>query len=204
MKQETVIMILESLMSEYSKKFSESEKVLKVRNWCTILKDLSDEDGVKGLEKALETAFDFMPSVGKFKELCTTTAGHGSIEDEANEAWYIVMSNLNYYASPVFKNTVIAETIRKMGGWKTICSMETKDEPFRKKDFIAMYSINRKRNEEYKPNLLGAGDIENKVFIGYQDMKEIKEIEKFIESGKSAEKKALVMFQQKIMEQNDK
>lgn len=123
MKKETVTMILESLDANYRQKMSEKEKAINVRTWHTILHDVTDEQGMIGLRKILEDPGEFMPPVGKFKQMCLAGSGCKSLEDEAHQAWALVMQNLNAYASPVFKDTAIPEAIRKMGGWKTLCSM---------------------------------------------------------------------------------
>jgi hypothetical protein len=200
MKNETVIMILESLMCECSRRFSDHEKRLKIRNWFIMLKDLSDEQGMYGLEKALAMPLDFMPSVGKFKDFCTTVDGAAGIEDEAKEAWAIVIKNLAYNASPVFKNSIIPECIRKMGGWKYLCSMLEKDKPFRRDEFVSMYKVYKRRGGDYKLNLIGSGQIQNYVFIGFNENDDTETILKQIKAGRRSEYKTLEMLQQKMIE----
>lgn len=197
MEKETVVMILESLMSECSRRFSDNEKALKIRNWTVKLSDISEEQGMKGLDKALDMDMDFMLSIGKFKELCLTEYGCESTEDEANEAWSMLIDNLNYYANPIFKNGIISECIRKMGGWKQLCSMLEKDIPFRKKDFIALYSVYKKRGDEYRQDLIGAGNAENRVMIGFDRNDQVVPILEQIELGQSVESKVLGMLKQK-------
>ena len=104
MKQETVIMILESLMAETTRRFSDSEKALKIRNWTVKLESLTEEQGMNGLEKALELPLEFMPSIGKFKEMCLSGKGSDSLEADAWQAWGLINKNMNMYSNPVFKD----------------------------------------------------------------------------------------------------
>lgn len=155
MKEENVIMVVEALMSESSRKFSDKEKSMKVNTWMMALDDISDEQGMVGFNKAIKTPNEFMISSGKFRELCLSPEGSESIEDEANEAWALVMKNLNAYMSPIFNNSSISEAIRKMGGWVRLCEMLTKEEPFKKKEFIEMYKIQRRKGIEFTNALSG-------------------------------------------------
>ena len=147
---------------------------------------------MKGLEKALDLPLDFMPSIGKFKEFCLTESGTQSIEDEAAEAWYLAYNNLNHTISPIFKNTSIAETIRRMGGWVKFSSMEYKDEPFIRKEFISLYIIMRRRNDEYQPRL--SGECRTNKFIGYSENDDLDQVLIDVEKFKSSESKMLEML----------
>lgn len=155
MKKETVIMILESLDANYRQRMSEKEMALNVRNWEAVLSDITDKQGMEGLRKALENPGEFMPPVGKFKQMCIAGDGAENLEDEALKAWGVVIGNLNAYASPVFRDTAIAETIRKMGGWKKLCSMLEEETAFRKRDFVELYPIYRRQKDVYNPMLKG-------------------------------------------------
>ncbi len=165
MRKETIIQILDTLHAEYSKKLSDKEKGYKVRTWMAVLGDITNEQGRIGLTKALKSTSEFMIPVGQFRVLCLTPECCNSSEDEASDAWALVMENLNAWSSPVFKNTVIAEVIRKMGGWKRLCGMLESEVPFRKKDFIDCYLVSKRKDKEFYPILRGQNP--DYKFIGY-------------------------------------
>lgn len=174
MNSKAIIQILDHLGSEYSKKWTPKEKNLKIKTWSTILADVTDEQAMGGLRKALESPGEFMPPVGKFKEMCLSAAGCHSLEDEATMAWDLAINNTNPYACAVFKNAVIAETIREMGGWVKFSSMLTADKPFRKRDFTGIYAVLKRRGRNYSPLLMGIHGVTGSIgqdyrkFIGYE------------------------------------
>ena len=192
MKKETVITIVESLAAESPRRFSEKEIALKIRNWMTKLADLTDKQGVYGLEKALDIEGGFMPSIGDFKRMCLAGDGCNSLEDEARVAWALVIFNLNHSISPVFKDSAIAETIRKIGGWKKLCGMLSEEEPFRRRDFLELYPVYRRKKEQYFPQLTGT--FPEQKFIGFKSQVEIEEIKPQIESAKKDESKLLAIM----------
>jgi len=180
MNEETIINILDTLASEYSKNFSAKEKSLRVRTWVMMLKNITDEQGYKGLEKALDNPSEFMPTVGKFKEFCLSGAGSKSLEDDAHEAWALVRKNLNSWISPIFKDSCIAEAIRKMGGWKQLCGMLTIDATWRGKEFVDYYLVALRENKEFLPML--RGEHEDYKFIGYDKTDNLEKLLKAIKS----------------------
>lgn len=196
MTDEKVIMILESLMAECSTRFTNEEKSLKIRNWTVKLSELTDEQGMEGLNKALDGKMEFMPSVGTFREMCLTGSGSSSIEQDAIVSWSSVMSNLNSYSSPVFKDSCISESIRKMGGWKQLCLMLETEEPFKRKYFIELYSIMRRRKEEFNPMLIGAFE-GNYSYIGFDENDDIDKIMEQVENNKDFDRKLLNMISEK-------
>jgi hypothetical protein len=210
MNSKAIIQILDHLGSEYSKKWSEDEKDTKIKTWSTILNDVTDEQGMVGLRKALESPSEFMPSVGKFKQMCLSGSGCQSLEDEALQAWAIVIKNLNSSISPVFKDSAIAEAIRKMGGWKRLCGMtifppEKSEEPFRKKDFVDLYAVARRKKEEFNPMLKGLNEffIDGEFrpqyrFIGYDPGADKKAVLAQIEQKENTDKKMLAMIMEGV------
>lgn len=191
-------MILESLASESSRRFSETERALKIRNWMATLEDIPDELGVKGLKKALKDGGKFMPSVGKFRQMCLTESGCHDVKDEAQLAWGLVINNLNGWRSPVFKDSAIAETIRQMGGWSKLCSMSEEEIPFRKIDFLAIYPILKRQKKKFYPVLnegtakrlfIGGKSYPNFKFIGFAPEDNLKAIAANLEAQKRIEYK---------------
>ncbi len=135
MTGQEITIILESIMAESAVRWTDRERKLKLRNWIEKLSGLTSAQGKIGLDKALDHPDSFMPGVGQFREMCLSGEGCSSIEDQAHTAWALVIQHLNAYSSPIFKDSAIAESIRSMGGWRSLCSMETAVEAFRKKDF---------------------------------------------------------------------
>lgn len=193
-------------MAECTRRFSDTEKALKIRTWTTKLRDVTDEQGMAALDKILDTEMEIMPSVGKFKQMCLTGAGCQSLEDEALQAWALVTKNLNSSISPVFKDSAIAEAIRKMGGWKRLCGMavfppEKSEEPFRKKDFVDLYTMMRRKKEGFNPMLKGVNEffIDGEFrpqyrFIGYDPDADKKAVLAQIEQKENADKRILAML----------
>ena len=165
MTGQEITIILESIMAESAVRWTDRERKLKLRNWIEKLSGLTSAQGKIGLDKALDHPDSFMPGVGQFREMCLSGEGCSSIEDQAHTAWALVIQHLNAYSSPIFKDSAIAESIRSMGGWRSLCSMETAVEAFRKKDFIGSYVIHKRRGKEYPPKLYG--QYNDPVFIGY-------------------------------------
>ena len=197
MNQKQVVFILQALMSEYSVRFTEAEKTIKVRTWGIMLENVTDEQGKNGLMKALDNPGDFMPPIGKFKQMCLSGDGCNSLEDEARMAWALVINNLNAYSSPVFKDSAIAEAIRNLGGWKRLCGMLEEEMPFRKKDFIDLYLVMKRQNRDF-PNMLTGIYCDDYKFIGYDKKDDISKVKLQIENKKNADKKCFAMLMQSV------
>jgi len=192
MNKETVLTLIEALASEYSKNFSEKEITIKARNWLMILEDLTDDQIRIGLKKAMLSPGEFMPTVGKFREYCLAGLGSQNLEDEAREAWALVLKIIQKRGgdySPIFKDSAIAEAIRKMGGWKQLCKMETEEETWRKKEFIEYYLIARRQKKEFLPMLRGA--YKDYVYVGYDKTDNLEKLVKAIESREIEDKQIL-------------
>jgi hypothetical protein len=201
MKPNTIDFIVETLTSEVSKNFTDKEIAIKVRTWNLKLKDIADADGLRALDELTEKKLEFMPSVGEFKQMCLSGPGCGSLEDSALEAWALVKKHLNAYIYPIFSDTAIAETIRKMGGWAQLCRMLEDEEPFRKKDFVQLYEINSRKKEDFPPMLSGQGKtmIKGKLrpdfkFIGFQSKEAKMAAWEIVKQIKQSDNKLLAML----------
>ncbi len=162
--------IVDSIIVSSPRKYSDEEKAQITENWLRALSDLSKEQLDIGWDKALKQPPEFgVAHPGWFLELCLSGDGAKSFEDDANEIWEMIVLNLDGYSSPVFKDPVIAESIRNMGGWKHLCMMEIKEIPFRKKEFVKNYAVLKRSNGKFDPVLIGAFKKDVK-FIG--DFKE--------------------------------
>lgn len=210
MKPKAILTILESLMAETTRRFSEKEKALKARTWISKLADITKEQGKAGLDKALEDDMEFMPSVGKFKQMCLSGTGCANLEDQAAEAWAVVKKSLNSRASLLFKDTAIAEAVRKMGGRERIDNMiifppEKSEEAFRRNEFIDIYTITKRQKTEFPPMLKGGGFSVNGKhedqykFIGSFSKEEKREVVKKIKQQKENEQGVLVMLRRQAL-----
>lgn len=166
MSEETIVKILDSLLIGSARRYSEEEKLRLLSTWNLSLTGLSKEQLERGFSKVIQSPSKFMIDCGSFRELCLTDFGSRSVEDEAAEIWDSVRRNLNAYISPCFKNSVISEAIRKMGGWVKLSTGEVVNEPFRRTEFIGLYCMFKRRGNEYEPLLTGIfTDIK---MIGYE------------------------------------
>lgn len=171
--RQSIVQAIEMLMADSNRKFTEKEQDLKVKKWHLALADLSDKHIEYGLMKASRMPNGFMLDSGGFRELCVTGAGSSTIEDEAHKAWESVVKNLNHTANAFFKDSAIAEAVRKIGGWKKLCMSYEKDLPFIKKEFVANYSISKRSGKEFDHKLFGAYE-NNNIFIGFKNADEEK------------------------------
>lgn len=182
----SILKTLDLLLAEANKVFSEEEKELKIDSWHIALSDVSDQQIKVGLVKALRTPNAFMLDAGSFRELCLSDLGSANVEDDGHKAWADVISRLNGYAMPVFKDAAIGEAIRRMGGWKRFCEMSEEDQKYQKKDFIRSYAYARRSGRTFDPHLnVIRGD--HMVFIGFDNEEEINQTVKQVKEIQSRE-----------------
>ena len=96
------------------------------------------------LEEVAE-ALSYHVRISKFFPRPAEILAHsrGSVEDRARSAWRAVVSALGRigsWSSVRFEDPAIHYALEQMGGWESLGNMETKDLPFREKDFIHWYS----------------------------------------------------------------
>lgn len=166
----SIMMAIDALIGETSKNFDEKTKETKIKNWHLALNDLTDQQIAIGLENTLKHGIEkgFMPSSSDFRKFCLSGKS-SDIDNLAAKSWQLVMDNLNHTISPVFQDSAITETIRMMGGWRKLCMMETREEPFLKKEFVSIFKTVKNRNQEYDNMLIGWGDIPTFKAIGFDN-----------------------------------
>lgn len=194
-KRKSIIKAIQFIAANCNQKIIDLNNLIEA--WHIALIEVDDKQVGYGLKKALERESGFLPSVGEFKQLCLSAPGVSSIEEEAKEQWSLVVKNLNYYANPIFKNSAISEAIRKMGGWKKVCSMLEAEQPFREKDFISLYSVYKRRNEDYDCNLLPLDSNSTIKYIGFESHEDMTKSLEMIKTRESAGRKALKMLADK-------
>ena len=173
--RKSIVKTLDLLIAESSKNISEDSKKDKLEAWHIGLDDISDELIFEGMKKALKMTTGYTMSCGEFRELCLVDGDNMSLEMSAYSAWGVAYSNMNRNESPFFKDPVIAETLRMMDGWKKFCSMLISEEPFIKKEFVAIYSELKKTGKNnFDQYLTGNYGSDYIHFIGYGDTEEEK------------------------------
>lgn len=190
-RRDSVHEALEMIIANCNQK-PENLKMLS-KAWHIALFDITDDQIQYGLVKILKRNSNFLPTVGELRENCLTSPGCNSIEEEAIEAWLIATKNKSYHATLIFKNTVIAETIRNTGGKHDFTGIYIKDEPFKRKEFIDTYKILKKREEEYSSRLIGQ-EKENINYIGFDNDEEKKQILIELKKEDETAKKALILI----------
>lgn len=152
MKKISVEAIVDMLLSYCPRKYSDKERLSIITGYEWELENVPPEKLKIGWEKAVSAHDGFMMPPGKFKELCLTEGGSKSLEDDGAQAWSLVIKNLNSSIAPIFKDTSIAETVNKMGGWIGFCrSITEQNQDFKRRDFISLYVMCRNQKQEFSP-----------------------------------------------------
>lgn len=139
---------VDMLLALCSRRYSDKERLLIITAWETTLKDVLPEQITSGMKTALKNHKGHMLTPGIFREMCLAGDGSTSIEDDAREAWALVMKNLNSTISPVFKDTAIVGAINRLGGWIGFCySITNENQPFKMREFVGYYTICRNQKE---------------------------------------------------------
>ena len=189
MKPESVAQLLDLIISDYSVKLSDKEKSLKSQSWEIALENVPRKQAWSGYRKLLDMSRPFMPTAGEFKQLCISGDGCGTLEDQAMIAWDLVKRNLNHTISPLFKDSSIAETIRGMGGWRTLCNMLESEAPFKRKEFLSSYLVYKRRGLDYPPMLSGSFD--EPKFIGFNENDDTQAVLEQVKTAKANQSKML-------------
>ncbi len=185
--------VLDRLAVNCSRKWtSDKERELSIDNFYMGVGDLTKNQIMEGFKKVVRTPNPFIPDAGSFRTLCVSGEGSKSLEDDANQAWALALKIVQKRGgdySPIFKDSVIAEAIRKMGGWKQLCKMLIEEETWKKKEFIEYYLVARRQDKEFLPLLRGA--YKNYVFVGYDKTDNLEKLVKAIESREGEDKQIL-------------
>jgi len=154
--RKSITLAIEILTNSVAQRFTEEDQEKMYPGWCIALNDVTEEQVNNGLESMMKQLGQYMPSPGDFRKHCLK---EGNIEQEALAAFNLVWNMNKVTASPYFKDTCIAETIRDLGGLFTISKWETPYKFKKEEEFIASYIINRKRDsKDFKP-LISNGEM---------------------------------------------
>lgn len=133
-------------MPEYTKQFGEELAALcaafgreltepTILAYWIGLQDLPLADVQQAIHRALREC-KYMPVPAEIRRL----AGGISTQERAIMAWDVVRKNLNPYESVNFDDPIVNATIRNMGGWLRLCSMETEEfNVWARKEFERIY-----------------------------------------------------------------
>lgn len=180
---------LQVLSKTHKEEFDKNHIVELEAIWQIALHDLTDEQIDIGLKKytSLNTN-PFFPVPGYFRQFCISKPGCESIEQEAAQIFDAMIINFKSSDHNVFKNTVTAEVIRRLGGSSYISSLEVKYLGVAKKAFIDNYQVySRLDKGNYDPivkcdfyeltdyNWIGVFTNEEKkrIILSYKEQKQI-------------------------------
>ena len=153
MKKETIRDCFNLLESDYGKQTNQKKEL-----WGKMFKKYSDKQLISAVGEFL-TIGKFFPRVSDIIELI-----EGSPEEEAELAWIYLIDKIDevgHYQSVSFpKYPAIGVMVEKWGGWLRICDMTFEDETWKKKEFIKLYPIIKKRGE-FPKQLEGQFEIDN-------------------------------------------
>lgn len=156
--EEYIEEIVTSIIVSSPRKYTDEERLIICDNWGKVLSDLSKDQLDFGWAKALKQPPEFgTVHPGWFLELCLSGPGSKSFEDDATAIWEVIVSNLDSSSTAVFKDPVIAQTIRNMGGWKQLCRMKLDEIKFEKKNFVKIYATMKRADGDYDPFLENPG-----------------------------------------------
>ena len=106
--------------------------------------------------------------------------------------------------SPIFKDSSIAEAIRKMGGWKQLCKMELNplvgksEEPWRRKDFVDYYLVAKRQGKDFLPLIRGV--YKDYVYVGYDKTDNLPKLLEAVLSREEQGGKVLPGIREKVIE----
>lgn len=104
------------------------------------LKDLTDDQFKNAVLKIVQTTSKLYPDDNLIAMIREKVSG--TSEDRAVIAWTVARAAIfshGYYKSVSFEDRIINGAIAGMGGWEKFSSMLVEEEPFRQRDFVALY-----------------------------------------------------------------
>lgn len=145
-----------------------------LETWEMALYDLSNAQIAFGLKRSItEHLSGFMPTPAQFRVYATTEVGQ-SLEDEAQQAWHLLVSTIarkGAYKSIFWANTLIAEFVKKQGGWPTVCRWDEEELTWKRKEFLAEYQVYRQSNKSFENLCPGVIDGVNRQAIKEERIK---------------------------------
>ena len=125
----------------------------------------------KSVRSALE-AHLINPDVGQYmpKPADVVREIDGGTEDRALLAWtktFNTIKSVGCWDTVVFDDWKIHAVISEMGGWVTLCKMQTKEAPFKEKEFVTRYRSIRSARP-YPKAMIGTIEAHNRP-LGYTE-----------------------------------
>ena len=115
-------------------------RTLNAKVYFEALKDLDDEAFLGAITLLVQTTAKLYPDDNLIAMIREKVVG--TVDDRAQLAWSTARNaiiSIGMYRTVSFRDRVINGAIEAMGGWEKFCNMLVEEEPFRKKDFIALY-----------------------------------------------------------------
>lgn len=152
---------------------------MNLKLYFAALQDLDGEDFKNSIFRIVRNHKELYPDSNLIAIIRENISG--PVGDKAAFAWAEARKaiiSIGAYRTVSFKDKIINGVIENMGGWEKFCSMLVEEEPFRQKDFIALYEAVTRSGRNCPEKLLGVhermnGTVEKVFLIGQEDRKMI-------------------------------
>ena len=167
-ERDIVFEVMEALFSDAGKVKELTDSL--VKHWTKALEGYSDDQINYGYQQLTETKDGtWQPNIAQFLAAMTTLPGCTSVDQEAQEYWRKIedLTRLRgAYTSLYLQNPVVAEAVRRLGGWIRLCQNHTPDQStWIGKEFVQFYCTFKARDEDYDPFLPGILDSDNEPYL---------------------------------------
>lgn len=123
----------------------------------TALERFTEEQFDRAMNMAVKTC-KFFPKPAELIEFIRGDSGSSALV--AWETLSIAMQRHGPYRSVLFDDGRIARVVKALGGWKEVCSWLTKDIPYRRNEFMKLYTSAPDCEPEILP---GEFELENRA-----------------------------------------
>ena len=159
-KTETLKECFTLLVTEYGDKLTEQQKTNKKELFKKIIGEYPIEKIKEMTMKMIRNrVYSNFPKIAEMIEII-----EGNKEEEAELAWIYLIDKIDevgHYRSVSFSEyPAVGEIVEKWGGWSRVCDMTFEEETWKKKEFIKLYPIIKKRGN-YPKELAGQFEIDN-------------------------------------------
>lgn len=159
-KIETLKECFTLLVTEYGDKLTEQQKTNKKELFKKIIGGYPIEKIKEMTMKMIRNRiYSNFPKIAEMIEII-----EGNKEEEAELAWIYLIDKIDevgHHQSVSFPEyPATGEIVEKWGGWSRVCDMTFKEETWKKKEFIKLYPIMKKRGE-FPKQLEGQFEIDN-------------------------------------------
>ena len=125
------------------------------------LKSLRNEDFAKAVKFLIQNN-KFFPTIAEIRSVAMDS------QSDVLEAWNTFRQEIRdegWYGVPHFKQPILRECLRYLGGWKTVCDVPHREIPFLRRDFERVFKSLKQREDIEKiqlPSLEAKKEIKEK------------------------------------------